>query len=305
MLTILTWLWKQPGLRAGYSAHHVNIWAAMVRRHLVAPHRLACVTSDPEGIDPSIEIITPPGELEDVRIPTWGEDRPQCLRRLSMFRRDAADIFGERFVCMDLDCVVARPLDPLFETDADFKICTGTAPGRPYNGSMMLIRAGSRPQVYERFTAEAAAGRRFVGSDQAWISHVLPRERTWDANDGVFWWSGHANSHLPGARVMFFPGATKPWDLIGQDADPWVSSRYRGDRPGRCMILGYAPSVWSEAERALDSGPFDCVIASPEAAAHWPAEHLVARTDAQAERLAAMLGFKDVVFCGRSERVSA
>src|SRR5690606_34220265 len=86
MLTVLTWLWRQPGGRTGYTASHVNIWAAMVRRHLAMPHRLACVTDMPEGIMTEVEIIDPPGDFEAVRIPTWGAHMPQCLCRLALFR---------------------------------------------------------------------------------------------------------------------------------------------------------------------------------------------------------------------------
>src|SRR4051812_18068532 len=100
--TVLAWLWLQPDSLVDYSAQHVYIFADMVHRNLSIPHRVACVTDTPEGVDPSITIIPPPREFEDVRIPTWGEHKPQCLRRLSMFRRDAAEIFGQRFVCMDL-----------------------------------------------------------------------------------------------------------------------------------------------------------------------------------------------------------
>jgi hypothetical protein len=49
--------------------------------------------------------------------------------------QDAADIFGERFVCMDLDCVIGGPLDPLFDRPEDLVLFKGTAPDRPYNGS--------------------------------------------------------------------------------------------------------------------------------------------------------------------------
>src|SRR5690242_3543774 len=68
MITVLTWLWHQQR-GPSYSAAHVNIWADMVRRNLSMPHRIACVTDHPEGIDPSVEIIAPPRDFEDVRIP--------------------------------------------------------------------------------------------------------------------------------------------------------------------------------------------------------------------------------------------
>lgn len=297
MIRVLTWYWQQPGGRARYTAQHVNILAAMVRRNLSMPHTFACVTDIPEGIDPSIEIIAPPRDFEDWRIPSWGKDKPQCLRRIAMFAPDAAKSFGERFVCMDLDCVVTGQLDPMFETDAPFKIAVGTGKGRPYNGSMMLITAGARSQVYERFTLAGAieAGKTFVGSDQAWIMHCLgPKEAVWTQADGLEYWTNWRRN--PRSRVTFFPGGTKPWDVT----DPFLRSHYRAFRAGRCLVLGFGPTVWDEAEAAMRTGAFAGIVASPEAAAHIPGKVLAtALTDDELEKTARMLGFDDIVFCGR------
>jgi hypothetical protein len=309
-LTILTWLWHQPGGRAEYTAQHVNVWADMVRRHVSLPHRLACVTDMPAGIDPRVHIIAPPRDMEAARIPTWGPEKPQCLRRLAMFHREAAGIFGGRFVSMDMDCVIADSLDPLFSRPEDIVLYESPPSPlknpRPYNGSMLMMTAGARPSVYEQFTVEAAmrAGEQYVGSDQAWISAVLGAgEATWGERDGVVWW-GRWKQGVQG-RLMFFPGFPKPWALV--DQYEWVRRHYHRDRAaGRCLILGYAPSVWDDAVRALDAGSFDAVIASPEAAQHWPGDiAVVAKSDIEADRLALMLGFADVTFCGRSERVAA
>src|SRR3546814_2656301 len=84
MITIIFWLWRQEKTRTLYTASHVNIAAAMVRRNLSMPHRIACVTDMPEGIGRSVEIITPPGEFLDISNPRWSNGRPQCYRRLSM-----------------------------------------------------------------------------------------------------------------------------------------------------------------------------------------------------------------------------
>jgi hypothetical protein len=130
-LRVLTWLWSQPGGRASYGPENVNVWAAMVRRHLAMPHEICCVTDHPEGIDPSVRIIRPPEDFAHVTIPTWGPRKPQCLRRLAMFSPDAGKKFGERFVCMDLDCVITGPLDPLFDVPDDFKMMIGTDPSSP------------------------------------------------------------------------------------------------------------------------------------------------------------------------------
>lgn len=227
MLTVMTWLWKQPNGRENYTAEMVNVWAAMVRRNLTLDHEIACVTDDATGIDPSIRIIEPPRDFEGVKIPTWGDALPQCLRRLSMFRPDAADIFGERFVNMDLDCVIGESLDPLFDIDADFCMYRGTSGKRPYNGSMLLMTAGARPQVYEDFSVEGAAyaGRMFVGSDQAWISHCLGwGERTWGDEHGVLWWGNRKREIRGPKRVMFFPGFPKPWHVPKGDPEfEWIN----------------------------------------------------------------------------------
>ncbi len=229
MLTILTWLWTQERSRAVYTASHVNIFASMVRRNLSTPHRIACVTDTPDGIDPRVEIIAPPGDFMDISNPKWSNGKPQCYRRLSMFRRDAADIFGERFVSMDLDCVVGGPLDPLFDRDEDLVLFKGTHRSRPYNGSLMLIRAGCRPDVFEDFSQEAAleSGSKFCGSDQAWLMHKLgPNEPTWDERDGVHFFGPRVRfNHRARPRLLFFPGSLKPW--AAKKIHPFISNNYR------------------------------------------------------------------------------
>lgn len=229
MLTILCWLWKQETSRATYTADHVNIWADMVRRNLAMPHRIACVTDMPNGIEPGIEIITPPGDFLDVSNPRWANGKPQCYRRLSMFRRDAAEIFGERFVCMDIDCVVTGHLDTLFDRPEDLVLFKGTSRTRPYNGSMMLIRAGCRPHVFDDFDQAAAieSGALYCGSDQAWLAHRLGwNERTWSEQDGVHWFgTAYMARRRPHPRVIFFPGKMKPWTVA--KLDPLVGEHYR------------------------------------------------------------------------------
>lgn len=302
-LKILTWLWSQPDGRVHYDASHVRIWAGMVRRNLTLPHTLAVVTDLPGDYGRDVEVIAPTNEFLDVRLPKWGPGRPQCLRRLSMFRRDAAALFGaDRIVCMDLDVVIAGSLDPLLDIKDDFRIFCGTARGRLYNGSMMSLRLGSRPKVYERFKPADAilASHKFVGSDQAWISYVLgPGQPTWGHADGVDWWGNRLHDLSP-TRVMFFPGGVKPWRLA-ENGQPWVAKHYRAEPQGAGLVLGYAPTLWDDLAGSIDR-PFAGVIASPEAARHWPAPVLaVADNDTHAERLAAMHGLTDLVFCGRTE----
>lgn len=291
-----------------YSDVHVRIWAAMIRRNLTLPHTLAVVTDLPGDYGPDVEVIAPPGEFEALRLPSWKEARPQCLRRLVMFRRDAADLFGaDRIVCTDLDLVVCGSLDPVLDIADDFKITRGTAIRRVYNGSLMSLRLGSRPQVYETFNLEKAieAGYQHVGSDQSWIAHSLPGEKTWGPEDGVRFWGLHQQP-IKDARVVFFAGQTKPWTIVGIGNSAEISRHYWAPaRRDRCLVLGYGPTLWDDVSDAVGV-PFGAVIASPEAARHWPGPLLaVAHDDEHAGRLAAMHGFRDVVWCGRQGGIAA
>jgi hypothetical protein len=228
VLNVVSWLWRQPQGRTTYTAEHVWIWADMVSRNLRMKHRLSCVTTETD-LPPNVERIEPPGEFEDVQ-PAWGPTKPNCFRRLVMFRRDAAKTFGRRFVSMDLDCVVGGQLDPVFDRPEDLVLLKGTAPDRPYNGSMALILAGCRPQVYDRFDQAGAdiSGEKFVGSDQAWLAHCLGwGEKTWSERDGVFAY-GPLWAQMPGrARLLFFPGKIKPWTLAQIRLHPFVTENYR------------------------------------------------------------------------------
>src|SRR5690606_12413746 len=84
----------------------------------------------------------------------------------------------------------------------------------------------------------------------------------------------------------------------------WIAARfpdrckYEIASDGRCLILGYGPTIWADLDRALDVGEYAAVIASPEAAEHWPGEVLaIARNDEHADSIAAMCGFEDITWC--------
>lgn len=152
-LKVMSWLWSQPNGRAKYTAEHVNIWAAMVRRHLTIPHTISIVTDMPDGIDSNIEIIEPPTDFLNIETPSWNGDKPNCFRRLSLYSPDAEKIFGaKRFVSMDLDCVICQNIDELFDRNDDIVLYKGTSFERPYNGSMVLMTAGARTKVYNDFS---------------------------------------------------------------------------------------------------------------------------------------------------------
>lgn len=235
MLNVICFKWKPPpGYRSEFGPRAVNVLAHMVARHYRGPHKFHCVTDDDRGIDRSVGIIPLWSDFANVASP-HGARNPSCYRRLRMFAPDAGELLGERFVSLDLDCVITGDVTPLWDRPEDFVIWGDTAKNTPYNGSMILHRAGTRPQLWTDFDPlrSPALGRRlgYIGSDQAWIGAKLgPREARWTKADGVYSYRNEvapAGGALPkDARIVIFHGRVDPWDREGQSL-PWVRQHWR------------------------------------------------------------------------------
>jgi hypothetical protein len=235
--TVICWRWRpRAGYRSTFGPETVNVLRAMVRRHYPHPHAFCCVTDDAEGLDPSVDVLPAWNDYAEVASPHGGLN-PSCYRRLRLFHPDAAQWFGRRFVSLDLDVVITGDLTPLWdrEEDAVFWGDTNPLPGSHYNGSMMLLAAGCRPQVWTAFdpaTSPARArGAQCYGSDQGWISYCLgPGEAKWSRADGVYSFRNDlaAQRHLPpDARVVVFHGHQDPWNAYVQSTYPWTREHYQ------------------------------------------------------------------------------
>lgn len=237
MLTVCCWLWRDENYRFNhlfrYGPDHVNTLAAMVRRNLNMDYEFACITDDPAGLDPGIRVI-----------PLWDDLREMggCYTRMKAFAPEMADIIGPRFVWMDVDCIVTGDLTPLFDRPEDFVIWGHDVGATPYCGSMVMMTAGSRREVWDEFdpVTSKAAGKalRYVGTDQAWIAARLPGEATWTTADGVLsrynvgirgkMEKPAMNPHLPpDARVVFLHGPYDPSQPKLQARHPWIAEHYR------------------------------------------------------------------------------
>lgn len=235
MLTVVTFRWKPHRLyRTAFGPETVNTLMRMVRRHYQAPHRFMVVTDDPKGIDPCIECI--PLWDDYATVPNPSDHRgPSCYRRLKIFGEEARAMFGDRFVCLDLDTVITGDMSPVWDVPEDFKIWGDTNPTSPYNGSMILMTAGARKKVWETFNNVTSPIRSqekgYFGSDQAWIGYCLgPDEKIWTRRDGVYSFRNDIqpkSGKLPeNARIVFFHGRFNPWDAEVQQI-PWVREHYR------------------------------------------------------------------------------
>lgn len=235
MLTFVTWKWTPPrGYRSTFGPETVNTLKRMVDRHYHAPHRFLCVTDNSSGIDADVEIVQPWNDFTQVPSPSGGRN-PSCYRRLRAFAPDIGEVFGPRFVSLDLDVVVTGDLRPLFDRPEDFVIYGDTNPKTFYNGSLFVLTAGTRSQVWTSFdpvkSPQASRSAGHFGSDQGWLSHCLgPHEMKWTKADGVYSYQNDfvktRRSELPDdARIVVFHGNVDPWSACAQQVK-WVRTHY-------------------------------------------------------------------------------
>jgi hypothetical protein len=210
----------------------VNALRRMINRHYQRPHRLTVITDDAEGIDAEVRIIPLWDTFANLPSP-YGAHAPSCYRRIPLFGPDAAKLIGPRFLCLDLDVVAVADLTPLWDRPESFVGLRDPLHPRQLNGSMWLLTAGARPQVWDSFDPQTSPARAraagFRGSDQAWLSYCLPGEATWGPEDGVYSFRKDIEpkgGKLPeDARLIIFHGQTDPWDARAQ-ALPWVRECY-------------------------------------------------------------------------------
>jgi hypothetical protein len=230
MITVCCWKWGtelHPKKNIRFTAQHVNILKNMVKRHLHMRHEFVCITDDPKGIDPDVKII-----------PLWDDHRDMggCYVRLKAFSEEMKDIIGPRFVWIDLDVVILKDITPLFMKKEDFVIWGDTNPTTPYNGSMVMMNAGCRKQVWETFDGYRSKNMTrkmgFVGTDQAWIGAVLGKdERKWTTEDGVYSFRCHFKKKKRieppnNARIVFFHGVEDPSKRNVQMEYQWVKEHW-------------------------------------------------------------------------------
>jgi hypothetical protein len=236
VISVACFKWKpKEGYRSKYSGHQVNVLRNMVARHYQKPHRFICVTDDAEGIDEGIEIVPLWDDHAEVPNPSFA-DGPSCYRRLKTFSRDIGSVLGDRFVCIDLDVVIVGDLTPIFDRTEDFVGWRNPVPQWPLNGSLFMMNAGARPQVWETFDPDVSPvlshGANMRGSDQGWMSYVLGwNEAMLDARDGVISYQKEVRRNLgrlpKGARIVVFWGRMDPWSEQAQKHSPWIKEHYR------------------------------------------------------------------------------
>lgn len=228
-ITIVTWLWQ--GNRA-YLPEHVNVLAAMFRRHLSIEHRFVCISDTQDGFDSAVEVMPIPAaaaQLGQLKTPE-GKHFPSCYRRLWMFSREA-ECLGQRVLLIDIDAVVTGNIDHLFDAQDSFvgwRPIANWGTGNRLAGGMYLLTTGSHTEVFERFkgakSITEARTRGYRGSDQAWISYQIGRNAVvWPKQSGIYSVRDFQGELPADACVVHFNGKTKPW----HGGHEWIKEHWR------------------------------------------------------------------------------
>lgn len=222
MLAVCTWKWGDK-----FGLDDVAKLAAGLRRNLKQPHRFICFSDrrfSLEGVEDGI--------IQDIALTKVRG----CFARLRMF--DPVWQRGwcsGRLVCIDLDTIITGPLDLLFDRPEPFVITQGANAVNPcpFNGALMMLRAGAHPEVWSDFSLDAAKKipHHEFPDDQGWLHHKIPDAAGWKVGPehGVYvyqkpgWPGGKAETKLPdGARLVTFINKT-PRDVVHLD---WVKEHW-------------------------------------------------------------------------------
>jgi hypothetical protein len=210
-LHVTTWVWGDK-----YPGHYVERLCLAIARNLKQEHRF---------------LVCRPSE-EDAHLTAI----PGCLARLRTFDpawQKAHGIKpGERIVCLDLDNVVTGPLDQLFDRPDNFTILQGVNAVNPcpYNGSLWMLRAGYRPDVWSEFSLEAAGKVPYYAfpDDQSWFEAKIQNAGAYGPREGVYgfqkpgWPKG--DQLPPHAKLVAFFGKRDPSQFQHLD---WVKAHWK------------------------------------------------------------------------------
>lgn len=245
-----------------YPTSYVNVLYQAVKANLTGPFRFVCLTEDAVGLHPDIDHFPIPDmNLEKSH---W---RKGGWAKLSVFKPDLYDLEG-RALFIDLDSVIAGPLDDLFDyTDAgggeiavidvgDNWIKRISGAPRLAGTGVFTFTIGAHPQVFDKFMADRDGMVAKYRIEQVYLENEVPKGTLsyWPA-DWVLSFKYHLRrpvglgvlmrpkQALPDTRIIAFHGEPRPIDLVrrgwwgiaphlGRGRVPWMMdywARHGGD----------------------------------------------------------------------------
>lgn len=236
-----------------FGPDYVNVLYRAVRDHLPLPHRFVCLTNQPEGIDPGVEVMPMP----EFGVPEVEWTKRGCWPKVALFGEQVfAD--DEIVLYLDLDLLVVGDLSPfidLIERDPGAfytlrewnpallrLLPVAMRPDRGSQGSVYVWRAGAQRHVFADFTSRVEAVRAAYWSDRFYLPKIATDPR-YLPHDWCLSFKNHCLAPFPlnlirpearippGARIIVFHGKPRPIDVMGPPGRVWGSKRRSGDMP--------------------------------------------------------------------------
>jgi len=208
---------------------YVNILKNMCRRQSTVDFKFHCLTDNPEGLDPDINIIRFPDNPAAIK--TWWS-------KLWMFSKDLP-IEGE-VLYFDLDVVLFRNIDKLWNYRAgedklliiqDFNRCR-VKDWKVSNSSVMRFKAGTLSYVWDMYSQDPIAVQQRLHGDQDYITNKADKD--------IVWW--------PTTWIQSYK-----WEMVGKKDTKIVK--------GAKKVFQHPPTIPDDCAVAVFHGepkPFNC-----------------------------------------------
>ena len=202
-----------------YSSDYVNRLYNMISRNITPPFRLVCLTDDPAGIDPRVEILPCP------TIAAPSPHNNSGWRKLNIWASKIGDLTGE-LLFLDLDVVIVANIDDFFTYGSDYIAMRNfTTPKRRIgNTSVFRFPIGAHPYLLERFLAAPQAMIDKYRIEQTYISGEVSQMSFWP-DPWIRQFKEHCIYPMPlrpflqprlpkDAKIIVFTGNPRPHEAV-------------------------------------------------------------------------------------------
>ena len=219
-----------------YISKYANVLNNMVRRHTTVPYQFHCLTDDPTGLDPDIDVVKLPNHPS---IKSWWS-------KLWMFSSEMP-IKGN-ILFFDLDVVIFNNIDSLFTHTGKFNIIRDfnrcrIKDWKLSNSSCMRWQAGTMNYLWDEFKNNSGRIMQQNHGDQDWITNRAEKDINRGPEDWIrsYKWEmvGFKDTKMvnkngksvfnvpakiePGNRVAVFHGKPNPMEC----GDKFVEDNWR------------------------------------------------------------------------------